>query len=126
MKLRINESTMRFRLSQTEVKQVASGVSVQGTVYFGKENIFRYSINPEEVNDIGADYNNNSIKVSVPRKEIKEWAEDDTTVGIDHSIQHEQGTSLFILIEKDFKCRTEREGENEKDLFENPQEKHNC
>lgn len=126
MKLRIKGSTIRLRLSQPEVKQIISGRGVQETVYFGEENIFKYSLTPDNCKEICADYDNNTIKVSVPSDQLKKWAENDGEVGFEHTIHYVEGTSLYILVEKDFKCLTDRPGEDESELFENPHEKHNC
>ncbi|MGK7390659.1 MAG: DUF7009 family protein [Candidatus Cyclobacteriaceae bacterium M2_1C_046] len=125
MKLRIKGSTIRLRLSEPEVSKVIDGLTVQETVYFGRENIFKYSVIPDECDKICADYTKNTIKISIPKDKIKEWGQDDEKVGFDHTEKFAEGTSLYILIEKDYKCLTDRD-EDESDLFDNPQEKHNC
>lgn len=126
MKLRIKGSTIRLRLSQPEVNKVIAGRSVQETVYFGHENIFKYSLTPDVCEEICADYGNNTIKISVPKEQIRQWGENHKEVSMDNTVHFEEGTFLYILIEKDFKCLTDREGEDESQLFDNPQEKHNC
>ncbi len=40
--------------------------------------------------------------------------------------QLEDGSTLGILVEKDFQCLTEREDEDESDMFPNPQAGSSC
>ena len=54
-----------------------------------------------------------------------EWATTDQ-VGIEKTIFVAEGSDLAILIEKDFKCLTDRPHEDESDLFENPMNNHDC
>jgi len=49
------------------------------------------------------------------------WATTDL-VGLEHQIQLKGEEKLAILIEKDFKCLQERPGEDEEDMFPNPDE----
>ena len=47
-------------------------------------------------------------------------------VGMQKIISVGEEIDLSILIEKDFKCLTDRPNEDESDLFENPINKHDC
>lgn len=126
MKLRIKGSTLRLRLSQTEVDQISNGQPIQETVFFGEENIFKYILAPDgEEKELNATYEKDTIKVTVPRKRLNEWHENDEDVGFSKTINFHEGTSLYILVEKDYKCLDVRE-EDESDLFENPNAGKNC
>ena len=125
MKLRIKGSTIRLRLSQTEVKEIAAGQQIQETVYFGQENILKYTLIPDTVEELTATFENDTIKIYAPALRIKQWCENEDDVGFDRSIRHAEGTSLYILVEKDYKCLDIRD-EDESDLFENPNAGKQC
>jgi len=81
---------------------------------------FRYSLesSPTIVNP-GAFYSDNEIMVKLPETAVLSWV---TTEQV--SIAGEQllddGTTLTILVEKDFACLTPREGEDDADTFPHP------
>lgn len=116
MKIRIRGNRVRFRLTQEEVAQVGTGHKVLETTEFG-DALFSYSVNSAaDLDDVNVNYINNSISVRLPAKMASEWAESDQ-VGISTNIGN-----LALLVEKDFKCLTVREGEDESDMFANPNE----
>jgi len=60
------------------------------------------------------------LTVTLPAAGVREWAAGDAV-----SIAAEQvldgGESLRILVEKDFQCLTNRDGEEETDMYPHPQ-----
>ena len=56
----------------------------------------------------------------MPDKMADEWA-NSQKISLENNMSIGNGLALKILIEKDFKCLTER-GEDESDLFANPNE----
>lgn len=113
MKLRIRGNSLRFRLNQTEIADLANGIEVKETTDFGKGEIFIYSIFPAEIEQITANFLNGKIQISVPFQSAKHLAESDE-VGFSAN-----QNSLKILIEKDFACLQPR-GEEDKDTFPHP------
>ncbi|MFT4522141.1 MAG: hypothetical protein ACI8ZN_001081 [Bacteroidia bacterium] len=113
MKLRILDNTIRLRLTQKEVDLLATGEPVLCATHFAN-NALIYSIKPLAFEHIDAEFANNVISVKVNRNLAKTWAESD-----DISLETKPGVHPYVLIEKDFKCLTER-NEDESDLFENP------
>ena len=66
-------------------------------------------------------YDEDRIKVLVPMSILTPWLETEQ-VGMQAEQRLDNGETLKILIEKDFKCLTIREGEDESDAFPHPQE----
>lgn len=123
MKLRIKGNTIRFRLSQTEVDELAEGY-VQDQTQFPVGKSLIYKIQSED--QFNVDFIEETVLVSIPYETIKIWASTDQ-IEINTSVQLDNSSQLEISIEKDFKCLTERPKEDESDLFPNPLEKHkNC
>lgn len=120
MKLRIQGNSIRFRLSQTEVRNLGEGIHCIGNLDFPSGNRLSYRLS------IGAklvcDFSDNLITISLPETAVKAWATTDQ-VGIKGELNLENGDKLSILVEKDFQCLTER-AEDESDLFPNPKESH--
>ncbi|MEO1054645.1 MAG: hypothetical protein AAFX87_28700 [Bacteroidota bacterium] len=122
MKLRIKDSTLRFRLSQTEVRQLREGNEVKATVFLGNtlEQSLHYSIQVDTTADqIFTMFENSTIAVIVPNNLIADWA-DSEQVGISRVLALDEQKSLSVLIEKDFQCLIDRPGEDETDLYDNP------
>lgn len=125
MKLRIRDNSIRLRLSQTEVKEIAEGRLVQSTVQFARGARLHYVLEPAlGIATLEARYEDHRITVLVPTAMAKHWANsDEVSLKADVPIE---GDELFILVEKDFQCLKPRvhEKEDESDLFINPNEAH--
>ena len=59
------------------------------------------------------------IKITVPTDAARHWATSETAVSIKGSVEC-GGSTLKVLVEKDFECLTPREGENHDNRFPNP------
>ena len=118
MKLRIRGNSIRLRLTQSEVAQLASNGCVEDSISFGSEEL-RYAVavgrNGERVK---ADLRDNRITIYVPADAIAKWA-DSEQVGIEEGQAISKGW-LHILIEKDFTCLKPRAGDEDEDTFANP------
>jgi hypothetical protein len=121
MKIRIQGNSIRLRLSQSEVDTFAKTGMVHDRIQFGNTagEALSYILEKAEVRQLGAAYAPNQIKVFVPANLAAEWTETEL-VGLERSMDLGEGNSLRILVEKDFQCLTEREGEDESDNFPNP------
>ena len=120
MKLRIRDNSIRLRLSKTEVNSVNSDGLVRSQVQFAGSNTLTYvlesspaTVKPE------AHFSNNVLTVRVPQLDVKQWAESGQ-VSISSEQDLDESEQLKILIEKDFACLAPREGEDESDLYPNP------
>lgn len=125
MKIRMLENSIRLRLTQTEVQHFLDKGVVQKVVKFGAgvSTHLHYALQKAAVSEILSTYTSNGIQVLVPHTIAEEWA---TTklVSISAEMQISEEEVLKILIEKDFKCLSDRAEEDESDMFPNPDEKH--
>ena len=121
MKIRIKGNSIRWRLTQTEVENVDAGQIVQETVPFGKgQSSFRYALYADsETDKILATYVDHTLRIGIPPQQVKQWAGTDQ-VGLEENIVWEDGTTLHVLVEKDFQCLHRRPAEDESDNFPNP------
>ncbi|SDM18886.1 hypothetical protein SAMN05421823_11154 [Catalinimonas alkaloidigena] len=119
MKLRIKGNSIRLRLTQSEVDQVANGATVRETVQFGPTRL-TYALVPGTVAEPTAAFEDHELRVELPQADATTWAYSDE-VGIQHRQDNGTDEALFLLIEKDFQCLHKRPLEDETDHFPNPQ-----
>ncbi|HYP51189.1 MAG TPA: hypothetical protein VEQ34_09635 [Pyrinomonadaceae bacterium] len=127
MKLRIRGNSLRLRLTKSEAAEIGAGRAVEETVDFGGEPSQKliYALVPAgEVESATAVFDGGRIAVFIPKAQAAEWARSNR-VGIEaeKQIGAETGSSLRILIEKDFACLDRRAGEEDADTFAHPLEK---
>lgn len=121
VKLRIRDNSIRLRLTRGEVDALrASGIVAAKTGFpGGREFLYRVESSPASVSP-AAFYSDNAVTVRLPETAVLAWA---TTEQV--SLPGEQilddGAMLKILVEKDFTCLTQREGEDETDMYPHPE-----
>lgn len=122
MKMRLRGNSIRLRLGEREVAQLANTGRVAESVQFSASPLssltFSLVTSPDE-KDITARFAEGEITVTVPAGSAKVWASSEQ-VGMHGGQPVGNGTSLTILIEKDFRCLASRPGEDESDNFANP------
>lgn len=121
MKLRILGNSIRLRLTQSEVRKLLQAGSVSETTQFGPNNLLTYELTLSPGIDFMVNFYAGKIFVGLPKSIGEPWA-NGSSISLQHHIQTDTESTLSILIEKDFKCKTERVGENEDDMFPNPDE----
>lgn len=122
MKIRIKGNSIRFRLTQSEVKQLAETGSIMETTEFGS-NAFHYQVKLEpSVKNLEASYSNDEIVMLVPETDGKNWFHNNT-VGFEHEMEFPKGKKLHLLLEKDFTC-LENRAEDQSDNYPNPKLQH--
>lgn len=116
MKLRIKGNSIRLRLTQGEVDRLASAGAVEERVEFGTGKAFlTYSVAVSaDAAEISANYNDNKITVTLPKSAADVWTNSDE-VGLEA-----ETAGLKVAVEKDFACLKTRAGEDESDMFPNP------
>lgn len=119
MKLRIKDNSIRLRLTKSEVVELANTGSFESRINFGGDGSMTYAITKWDTNVIDVKYESNKIEVRIPKKELEEWTSSEN-VAMSASKKIVEGQELRILIEKDFACLTNREGEDESDAYPNP------
>jgi hypothetical protein len=120
VKIRIKDNSIRLRLTRGEVDTMRdSGVVVSTTGFPGGRN-FSYALesSPASVNP-AAFYSDNEIRVRLPETVVLAWVTtEQVSIGGEQILDH--GEKLSILVEKDFACLAPRPGEEESDMFANP------
>ena len=117
MKLRIKGNSVRLRLSKTEVEKLAVAKYLEECTSFGS-NTFSYALQIKDADKLSADFDGSKITVFIPEIFIKDWAVNDV-IGFNATREVSDAESLYILVEKDFKCLDEAT-EDQSDNYENP------
>lgn len=119
MKLRIKGDSLRLRLTQGEVRELAERGAVADHVHFAPGVELTYGIRRDEkVSTLTAHYGGNSIEIRVPDAVAREWCATDM-VTLEYSTPTAQG-HLRLVVEKDFSCLVPRVGEDETDHLAHP------
>ena len=125
MKLRIQENSLRLRLSKSEVSLIGNGETVEETLDFGGEPAQRliYALVPvENTEELTAAFDSGRITIFLPKSQANEWARTDQ-IGIKAAKSISNERVLHILIEKDFTCLNPRPDVEDRDAFSNPSSK---
>ncbi|SEJ09863.1 hypothetical protein SAMN05216327_10656 [Dyadobacter sp. SG02] len=117
MKIRIQRNSVRFRLSKTEVSILESEGYLEETTDFGSAQL-GYAVQKTRAAEMTARFEQNKVTLEVPAEWLEGWAANNT-VGFEGNMPLGDGTSLLMLIEKDFKC-LDNVTEDQSDNYENP------
>lgn len=113
MKIRIKGNSVRFRLTQSEVKQLCAKGSVEEQTNFGTTS-FGYAVKiTKDKDSLHAVFHSQKITLYLPEKWGKNWYHN-ATIGFEH---HQD--DLHLLIEKDFTC-LDNTTEDQSDNYPNP------
>jgi len=126
MKIRLKDNTVRFRLTKTEVNDFGVKGVIEARTHFGAtlDSTLTYSLVKADCKGLQASFNQDKIEIRVPENLATVWVNTEIVSLDNRSGEH---SALQILIEKDFACLKEREGEDESDMFPHPEEEsHNC
>jgi len=120
VKLRLLDDSIRLRLSQSDVLAAAEQGVVEGQTRFPDGSAFKFAIETVSAGSPGASFSGGRMVISLPSKQISDWAKDDAAVSIHSELKLPDGALLQLLVEKDFKCLTGRPDEDQSDMFQNP------
>ena len=118
MKLRIRGNSVRLRVSQTELAEIAEAGRAEDAVRLGPQARLVYRIEVAPQGPVHARFDGGTLTVIVPRAEVERWL-DPAEVALTGSQRVGDGEHLSILVEKDFACLAPRD-EDQSDLFPNP------
>ena len=115
MKVRIQDSLLRFRLTQNEVKRLLADGLVESAIRFstGRELCFCVASLPSAA-EVSVNYLDDSIFVSLPGPVVSKWAGSEQV-----SIEGPRDSGVAILVEKDFQC-LHKPAERDPDAYPNP------
>ena len=121
MKVRIKDNTIRFRLSETDLKKLYKKGKIVSRCVFGSSTEFKYSVVSKKKGNseyLCVDLKKNHICIELASSDVKEWVKTDLE-GFDAHMDNGTKEGLYVLIEKDWQCLKPRD-EDESDLFPNP------
>jgi hypothetical protein len=118
MKLRINGNSLRLRLSRSEVTRFNDKLIIEDIIDFGSSKLTYVLSVSQHISAVSAKYDGGTIELQVPSAVALDWAATDT-VSISAEQILDNGQTLQLLIEKDFKCAHQPPGEDA-DAYPNP------
>ena len=118
MKIRIKGNSVRIRLSKSGVAAITGLGYLEEHTSFGNAKLTYALQRSEEATMMTADFSDNKITIFIPSVLLQDWATNDV-VGFDADMPVGNAESLYLLVEKDFKC-LDNTDEDQSDNFENP------
>jgi hypothetical protein len=119
MKLRIQGNTIRLRLSRSEVDTFRKKGYIEEVTDFGARR-FTYALNRlRDGIEMTADFADELMTVHVPEDQAEAWYDTDS-VGMENTVDLDGFRSLYILVEKDFKCIGKEGDDDRADNYPNP------
>lgn len=107
-----------------EVDTLVQDHEISTSTLFPGHSALTTTLRLENRADVTVSFDQGNLKILLPNDQLVEWDEDEQ-VGHQWEIDLEQSQQkLLLVIEKDFKCLTERPDEDESSLFPNPSESH--
>lgn len=116
MKIRIRGNSIRYRLDKKDIQSLKEQQKVEETTMIGAAAL-HFCIKAK-TSGPAIKLEQTGIHLSIPADQLNTWTETEQ-VGFSLELPNPDGSVLSILIEKDFKCLTER-NEDESLAFENP------
>ncbi|WP_303309856.1 hypothetical protein [Hymenobacter sp. BT730] len=106
MKLRIEDNSLRLRLSEQEVEQFAAAGRVAAVVSLGPTatESLTYALERAESEEFRVSYGVGALTVKVPAALAAHWTSSDQN-GFSATLMMAEDQPLKILIEKDLDCR---------------------
>jgi hypothetical protein len=103
MKLRIQNNSLRFRLTQSEVMRLMETGQVEDEVRFTADRALHYSVaSNKALKNIKVEYAADCLRVLLPAPSVLAWAESDQVCIANHGgAGHGR---VQVLVEKDFPC----------------------
>ena len=118
MKIRIKDNSVRYRLTKSEVKKLCEEGFISCKTEFNSLTLTYQIQVKENINNLFADFIDNTITLFFPSSEAKDWNTSDR-ITYENSITLNNGNSLKLLLEKDFIC-LDHTHEDQSDNYENP------
>jgi hypothetical protein len=112
MKIRIKGNSLRYRLTKTDLANLAANGYIEETSNFSPQ-VFKYVLCSAAGNALSANFENNTITIHMPQNMIDEWAHTDR-VGFEQN-----SNEIYLLVEKDFVC-LDTVAEDQSDNYPNP------
>ena len=121
MKLRIKGSSLRLRVSRSELAQFQAGGRVEETIRFGErpEAKLTYALESAvQLSPVRVRYGFHDVTIILSQEQVRVWVAG-SEVGVYSNLDIGSAGSLDVIIEKDFACLDRRDEQNQ-DTFANP------
>lgn len=123
MKIRIRGNSIRYRLDKQDIDALQQTGKVEADTTIGAQAL-HFCIKTKDIANAAVKLEAFGLHLSLPQQQVRQWTGTDQ-VGIEAELPNADGSMLKILVEKDFKCLTQRD-EDESQAFDNPLAGHNC
>ncbi len=117
MKLRVHGDSVRLRLSQAEVAQLAETGVVESATHVAPGAALAVMLRAEDIRQPTASLDGSALTVAVSRADVAVWAEDDRE-GLYGEQSAGDGRTLQVAVEKDYACDHRETGAH--DTFPRP------
>lgn len=121
MKIRIKGNSVRYRLTQNEVKTLGETGFLSEETCFGpgEAQKFVYTLQTKDnITGLQATFDGRKITLFIPSAAATSWYGEER-VGFENELEVAPGISLHLLLEKDFAC-LDNSHEDQSDNFPNP------
>jgi hypothetical protein len=102
MKLRFRQNSLRLRVNQREVEELAAGITLEEQVSFPGNTRMQYILEPYGHHMAAASFEGGVIRISAPGNDLKQWANSEA-IGMYFDLPAD-GSLLKVAIEKDLEC----------------------
>ncbi|GAA0527219.1 DUF7009 family protein [Chitinophaga japonensis] len=123
MKIRIRGNSIRYRLDKQDITALQQTGKVEADTQIGPQAL-HFCIKAKDTANAAIKLEAFGVHLSLPRTEVDQWTQTEQ-VGIERELPNADGSVLKLLVEKDFKCLTQRD-EDDSQAFDNPLAGHNC
>ena len=119
MKIRIKGNSIRIRLTKSEVELFGNEGYLEDRTEFGNNALIYALQRADNLTDLAAGFDGPKITMYVPTAIAHEWTTTDV-VGYNNNMSIGGDKTLFLLLEKDFKCIDGEVMKDQSDNYENP------
>lgn len=117
MKLRIKGDSIRIRLTQSETAALGQGELISDRTHFPLGNSLCYQLTTGDSHKVV--FEEETILIMLPHAEVVEWVAS-SSLSYEHNFPLAEESSLFVLVEKDLDCKSDRPRKEDTDTFPNP------
>ncbi|MBW8685640.1 DUF7009 family protein [Chitinophaga rhizophila] len=118
MKIRIRGNSIRYRLDKKDIDILRNEGKIEESTLIGAGELHFCIKAKNGATEPFIKLEGSAIHLSFPKEQVTEWIDTDL-VGFSAEIPNADGSAVHILVEKDFKCLTERD-EDDSNAFDNP------
>lgn len=123
MKIRLRGNSIRYRLDKIDMELLETVGKIDSITHIGAGTL-HFVIRGKDIPAPIAKLEHDGVHLLIPITQLQLWISSGE-VGFSLNIANEDGSTLAILVEKDFKCLTDRD-EDDSQSFDNPMASKNC